>query len=481
MANQNKFECGGATYTIDQAINGQAGLAFYDPLAQIAMKPSLRDGTILCYWKMGIEGLLSQLQSSMKADNRVVKTNPYYWTEYCSEETMTVTVKKSPDAVPAAGAHVTVDIAPSSHSRNGKFSRPRAGYRVYFKELNRQGANIYAVVKTVAGVHTIEFEPLNGEVLDLTKFNTYTVVIDTLKMYKKGDTECLTGSGLVTSPPVLRKGYVQKFEDMLSVHEDEIDNYAYENEFAVVKGLSPITGKKIDMWCAPQVNEQLLAKVIDNKIINTLIGQRDDKKQEGFDGMITTAEKQGAYQSGYEVGSGISLKQILMNNIRTLRKTNGCTDIMMWNDFGFGIDWSEGIAAMVQAANQSYKFALFGDGGKGNLGAFEMYNFTDFKAFGYQWRTYLMDVFDSRRYGALLENFSVTMPACPFKDTNGATVPPVTYVNIAGCEPAMQENFKVDDTRARNCRYVNYSVKTAYGMEIHCASKLGILKRAKCA
>lgn len=479
--NQNTFTCDSGTYTIDQAINGQSGLAFYDPLAQIALNPSLRDGTILCYWKQGLEGLFSQLQSLLKADNRVVKTNPYYWTEYCSEETITVAVKKSPDAVPAAGATVTVDIDSSSHSRGGKFSRPRAGYRAYIKENNRQGVTITDVDKTVAGEHTITLDPLNGEVLDLTKFTTYTLVVDTLKMYTKGDTECLTGSGLVQSPPVLRKGYVQKFEDMISVHEDEIDGYAYENEFHVVKGISPITGKKVDMWCAPQINEQLLSRVIDSKIINTLIGIRDDEQQKGFDGLVTTAEKQGAYNAGYEVGSGISLRQILMNNIRTLRKTNGCTDIMMINDFGFGIDWTEGIAAMVGAANQQYNFSLFGPGGKGNLGAFEWYQFNDFKAFGYQFRSYMMDLFDSRRYGGLLENFSITMPACQFKDTNGKTVPPFTYVNIEGCEPAKQDNFTVDDTRARHCRYVNYGVKTSYGAEIHCASKLGILKRARCA
>lgn len=482
MANTNKFTCGASTYTIDQAINGQSGLAFYDPLAQIALRPSLREGTILCYWKQGLEGLLSQVQSMMKSDNRMVKTNPYYWTEYCAEETITIQVIKSPDAVPAAGAAVTVTIDPGSHSRNGKFSRPRTGYRVYFKELPaRQGANITNVTKTVSGAHTIEFTPLNGEVLDLTKLSTYTVVIDTLKMYQKGDTTCLTGSGLVQSPPVLRKGYVQKFEDMISIHEDEIDGYVYENEFQVVKGISPVTGKAVDMWCAPQVTEQLLGKVIDNKLLNTLIGVRDDTRQEGFDGLITTAEKAGSYQAGYEVGSGISLRNILMNNIRTLRKTNGCTDILMAHDFGFGIDWTEGLAAMVGNANQNYKFALFGDGGKGNQGAFEWYQFTDFKAFGYQFRSTLIDAMDARRYGELLPNFAITMPGCQFKDTNGKAVPPVTYVNIEGCEPAKQDNFKVDDTRVRNCRYVNYSVKTSYGMEIHCASKLGVLKRARCA
>lgn len=478
--NNKTFTCDAGTFTIDEAINGQSQLAFYDSLAQVALRPSLREGTVLCYWKQGIEGLFAQLQALIKADNRVVKTNPYYWTEQCAEETITVTVKKSLASVPAAGATVTLTLAPNSHSATGKASRPRAGYRAYIKENGRQGANITAVSKSVTGAHTITLEPLNGEVLDLTKFDTYTIVIDTLKMYVKGDLTCMTGHGLVQNPPVLRKGYVQKFEDSIEVHEDEIDGYAYENEFHVVKGISPVTGKPVDMWCAPQVNEQLQAMVIDSRNINTLIGIRDDKKQQGFDGIVTTAEGQGMFSAGYEPASGVSLKQILMSMIRKLRKTNGCNDYMLLADFGFLLDWSEGIAAMVKEFGQNYIFSLFGKGGTGSQN-FEYFNFQDFKAFNYNFRTFQIDGFDARRYGYLLENFAMMVPACPFKDTNGATVPPLTYTNIAGCEPAKQKNMWVDDTRQRRCRIVAYNVKDSYGLEIHCASKLGVMKRSKCA
>ena len=469
------FECCGATYTIDQCINGQSPLPFYDSLAQIALTPSLRDGTILCYWHQGVEGLFSQLQSLLKADKRTVKTNPYYWTEYCGEETITVNVKKA-GAPSAPGGKVTVVVAESSHSSSGKFSKARSGYRAYIKENKLQGSNITAVNKTVDGQHTIELEALNGEVLDLTKLPYYTLVVDTLRMYKKGDTQCITKHGVVSNPPLLRQGYVQKFEDGICVNEDEIDGYAYDVEFHVVKGISPISGKKIDMWCVPQVNEQLQAMLMDSRNINSLFGIRDDSKQEGFDGLITTAEQQGSFNSTYDPASGISMMQILANQVKLLRKTNGCNEIMILHDFSFGIDWSNAFAQLIKDSGQGCNFKLFGDSQQN----FKWYNFGDFEAYGYKWRKYQIDLFDAQRYGNILTGFAIFMPACSFKDTNGKTVPPVTYVNIEGCEPAKQENMWVDDTRKRGCRTVDFYVKDAYGMEIHCACKLGVLKKRAC-
>lgn len=473
------FECSGATYSIDQCINGQAPLPFYDSLAQIALKPSLREGTVLCYWKQGIEGLLSQLQSLLKADSRVVKTNPYYWTEYCSEETITVKVKKSLNAVPAAGQPETVTLTDGSHSQNGKFSKPRAGYRAYIKELKLKGVNILAATKTVTGAHTVQLEPLNGEVLDLTQFDTYTLIVDTLRLYKKGDTQCITKHGMVSNPPVLRKGYVQKYEDGLCIHEDELDGYAYDVEFHVVKGLSPLTGKKIDMWCIPQMNEALQAKIIDNRNINTLINVRDDVKQEGYDGLVTTARSQGSFNAGYDPASGISMRQILLNQMKFLRKTNGCPDNIIAHDFGFGVDWTEAFAQLVKDSNQEHIYSLFGQGGEGKRN-FQYYEFGDFKAFNYYWRKYQIDMFDSVRYGDMLPGFSLTMPACRFRDTNNQEVPPVTYVTMEGCEPAKVKNMWHYDNRQQGCRTVDFFVKDQQGMETHCASKLGILQKKAC-
>jgi hypothetical protein len=473
------FECSGATFSIDGCISGQDPLPFYDSLAQIALRPSLREGTVLCYWKQNLEGLLAQIQSQLGADNRVVKTNPYYWTEYCSEETITTFVKKSTDAVPAPGAEVTVTIADRSHSQNGKFSKPRAGYRAYIKQLNLQAVNITAVTKSVSGAHTMTLAPINGEVLDLTKYDTYELIVDTLRIYKKGDTECITKSGLISNPPILRQGYVQKYEDGICEHEDAIDGYAFDVEFAVVKGISPITGKAINMWCAPQITEQLQSKVIDGRNINTLINQRDDVRQEGFDGLITVARQQGAFSAGYDPSSGVSLKQILLTMIKLLRKTNGCKDYMLLHDFQFGMDWADAMAELIKATGQGHIYSLFGSGGTG-VRDFQYYDFGDFAAFNYHFRKFQIDLFDAIRYGAMLPDFALLLPACKFKDTNGNVVPPVTYTTIENCEPAKVKNMWVDDTRTRGCRTVDFYVKDAYGMEIHCASKLGIFEKKVC-
>lgn len=474
-----KFECAGGTYTIDECIKGQTPLTFYDPLAQIALRPDLRQDTILCFWQTGIEGLFAQLMALLRADNRMVTTNPYYWTEYCNEETITTRVLKSGAAVPAAGAPVTVQIAETSHSGTGQFSRPRAGYRAYVKELKGQAVNITAVNKGVTGAHTITLQPVNNEVLDLTGLATYTLLVDTMKMYTKGDTNCITGGGLVQNPPVLRKGYMQKFEDKICIHEDEIDGYAYDVDFAVVKGLNPMTGKPTDMWTVPEVTDHMLAKIIDSRNINTLFGVRDDVSQKGIDGLVPIARQQGMFDAGYDTNSGYSFKHILFNMLKRLRKTRGCTDYMIAHDFGFEMDWAEGIAALVKDAGQGLNYQLFGGGGTGAR-SLEYFSFNDFRAFGYQFRTFRIDAFDDMRYGAFLQNFALLIPACQFRDVNGNAVPPVTYTNIQRAEAAAQRKIWVDDTRDRGCRTVDLYGKDAYGAEYHCASKLGIWQRKSC-
>lgn len=474
------FECGGNTYGIDECINGQTPLTFYDPLAQIALRPDMRNGTIMCFWESGIEGLFQQLMQLLRADKRMVKTNPYYWTEYCNDEVITTTVLKSSAAVPAAGVAVTVTIVPGSHGATGKFSRPRAGYRGYIKELKGQGVNITAVNKTVTGAHTMTLQPINGEVLDLTGFPQFTILVDTLKMYTKGDTQCITGGGLVQNPPLLRKGYVQKFEDKICLHEDEIDGYAYDVEFTVLKGLNPLTGKPVDMWSLPQISDQMLTKVIDSRNVNTLFGLRDDIQQKGIDGIVPIARKQGMFDAGYDTNAGYSFKNILLNMLRKLRKTKGCTDYIIAHDFGFEIDWTEGMAALIKESGQNLIYSLFGPGGVGDGRNLQYYGFKDFSAFGYKFRTFRIDAFDDMRYGSFLSNFAMLIPACPFKDTNGNVVPPVTYTNISGSEPAKQQRIWVDDTRERGCRTVDTYVKDAYGVEYHCASKLGLWTKRSC-
>jgi hypothetical protein len=477
--NGSQFKCGNSTFSIDQCINGQTPLTYYDALAQVGLQRSLREGTVLCYWDTGVEGLFSQMAAVLGQDKRVVKANPFYWTESCSDFAITVCVKKSEDAVPDPGDSVTVSLDDSSMSANGKNSIPTGGYRAYIKELKGKGVNILSVDKTVMGGHTIQLEPLNGEVLDLTALDKYTLLVDTLRMYKKGDTECIVTEGFVQNPPALRKGYVQKFEKGYCIHEDEIDGYAYNVEFRVNKGIDPLTKKKVDYWHVPQVTNKLLTDWIDSRNINTMFGVRDDVKQEGFDGMVTTAEAQGMFSRNYDPASGVSLKAHLMGMIKSIRKTNGCTDMMFLHDFNWGMDWSEGIAQMVKDYGQNLNFSLFGNGGKGTQN-FEFFQFKDFKAFNYQFRTFQIDMFDNMRYGNFLSDFAIVMPACKFKDTNGKVVPPVTYTNIAAAEEAAQKKIWSYNEMERGCRVVNVFAKDSYGLEIHCASKLGVMRKVKC-
>lgn len=472
-----RFQCDAGTFDIGTVMQGQSQLVWYDPLAQIALQPSLRDGTIMCYKDSGVEGMFAEIQAMISQDKRTVKTNPYYWTEYCEPTTLAITLAAA-GSVGAAGAQVTVALDKSDYSRGGKYSPPKVGYRGYIKEIN-QVVNITATTKTTAGSHTVGLTPINGEILDLTQFANYTLVMDTLRMYKKGDRNCITGSGFVKNPPALRKGYIQKFEDMVPISEDELDGYAYDKEFKLFKGIDA-NGKKVDMWGLPEIQAELMARLKDNKIINSLWGRRDDVLRQGFDGLIPTADSQGMFSRRYDPGDGVSLKSMLFNMIKALRKVNGCTDYILLHDFGFKFDWNDAMAALIKASEIGKNYQLFGLGGNGGTREISWYDYNTFEAYGYKFTPKLIDTFDNRRYGAYQENFALMMPGCTFQDTNGNDVSPVTFVNIEGAEQAKQDRIWPDDTRERGCRDLNVFVKTAYGMEIHCASKMGTIRKATC-
>lgn len=472
------FCCEAGTYTLDQCLCGQAPLQMYDPLAQIALRPSLREGTILCYKDTSVEGLLAQIQASVGADNRTVKTNPFYWTERCNDVQVTFCIGQAELPVPGPGVPVTVPLDASSMSANGQLSLPQVGFRVYIKELNGQAANITAV-NTGTNPHTIELTPINNEVLNLTVFPKYTLIMDPLRMHVKCDPNCIPTNGLLYPFPYLRKAYIQKFEKGYCVNDDELDGYAYEVDFYVIKGIDPYTGKAVENYCIPQLMNQMLADWTDSHVINMLWGQRDDVTQTGFDGLIPTARSSGMYNRFYDPASSISLKQILMGMIRDLRRTNGCNEYMLLHDMGFAMDWSDAIAGLVAATGQQCNFSLFGRGGQGTMN-FEWFNFRNFEAFGYKFATYLIDAFDAYRYGNFQTNFALMMPACKFRDTNGKIVPAVTIANIEGCEPAKQKHIFSYDERQRGCRVFNVFLKDSWGMEIHCASRLGLLERAVC-
>lgn len=473
-----RFQCDAGQFNIDTVMQGQSQLVWYDPLAQIALQPSLRDGTIMCYKDSGVEGMFAEIQAMISQDKREVLTNPYYWTEYCEPTTLAITLTGGVTKG-AAGAQVTASLDKSDYSRGGKYSPPKVGYRGYIKEIN-QVVNITATTKTTAGSHTVGLTPINNETLDLSQFANYTLIMDTLRMYKKGDRNCITGSGFVKNPPALRKGYIQKFEDMVPISEDELDGYAYDKEFRLFKGIDPVTGKKITMWGLPEIQSELMTRLKDNKIINSLWGRRDDVLRQGFDGLIPTADSQGMFSRRYDPGDGVSLKSMLFNMIKALRKVNGCTDYMLLHDFGFQFDWNDAMAALIKATEIGKNYQLFGLGGDGGSRQISWYDYQSFKAYGYTFTPKLIDTFDNRRYGAYQENFALMLPACTFKDTNGNDVAPVTFVNIKGAEAAKQDRIWPDDTRERGCRDLNVFVKTSYGMEIHCASKMGTLRKATC-
>jgi hypothetical protein len=477
MSLVKRFQSDAGEFSIDDVMQGQSELVWYDPLKQIALQPSLREATILTYKDMDVEGLFAEVNQMLNAGKYMVKTNPHYWTEY-SEPTTLVTSLQKATAVGAAGAEVTVALDISSYSKNGKFSVPKKGYRGSIKEIN-QTVNITSITKTVNGAHTIGLTPINNATLDLTKYSTYTLTTDSLRMYKKGDRNCITGSGIVKNPPIIRKGWIQKWEDMIPIGEDELDGYSYGKEFRLFKGIDPVTGKGIEMWSAVPLLKELEMRLKDSKIYNTMWGERDDVSQTGFNGILPTTETEGSFNRFYDPSDGSSLKAMLWNMIKSLRKIYGCNEYMLLHDAEFGMDWSTAIAQLVKDTEIGKNYQLFGLGGEGQRDI-TWYQYNAFMAYEFTFTPKKIGVLDSRRYGAKTESYALMMPACRFKDTNGDDVAPVNYTNIYGAESAQQDQTFIDDTRKRGCRDLNCFVKTSYGMEQYGVTKWGSVKKFKC-
>lgn len=475
--NLNVFSCEAGTFSITDAIAGQTPLVMYDSLKQAALLPEIRanqDGMasiIMPYAEKTPEALFSQMQAAWGAENRTVKSNQFYWLEYDAYDTLSFVVDKSNGAVPSGGTAVTVNFNALSKSQNGNYVKPIAGYYGWVKENNRQ----QVIISTVTGTTSVTLTPINGEVLNLTQYSRYTIIIDPLRKYTTGDTNPIQKEGMVLNPPTMYKSYVQKWEKGFSINQDEIDNYIYDRDFKVIKGLNT-RGEAVEYFYLPTINSQIEAFLTDNKVLNTMFGNRDYANSKGFDGIVPTAEKYGMFNSGYDIFTNVSMKSILFGMIKTLRRINGCTDYMLTHDFNFGMDWTENIGELIKASNQSYRYELFGPGGTGSRD-FSYYDFKNFTAFGYNFTPYMMDAFDHRRYANILEYFALMQPLAKFKDQYGNTVPFVTYVSLEGAEPAMQNNIWLDDARKRGQRTYDVYCVTTWGFECHRPTAMGILKR----
>jgi len=478
MANNNVFTCDAGNFSIDQAIAGQTPLVMYDSLKQAAYLPAIRQvrsggsaQVIMPYDERSPEALFSQMMAAFGSENRTVPANQFYWLEYDSYDTLSFVVGGGIGvSAPNGTLNATIDVL--SSSQIGNYTKPISGYYAYIKENNRQKVLISNVNKTT---NVVTLQAINGQTLNMQTYSRYTIIIDPLRHYTMLDPNNIATEGLVLNPPTMYKAYAQKFEKGFFINQDEIDNYVYERDFKVIKGLNT-RGEAVDYFYIPAINGQCEAFIRDNMNLNTLFGQRDYTNSKGMDGIVPTANTYGMFNAGYDIYSSVSLKQILFGMIKTLRRVNGCNEYMLVHDFGFWMDWSESIAQITVAQNQKYTYSLFGPGGSGARD-FTYFNFSAFEAFGYKFTPYQIDILDHRRYANILEYFSLLMPLAKFKDQQGNTVPFLTYCYVQGAEPAKVENIFMFDFRKQGGRTLNVYVSHTWGLEIHRPTALGLLTK----
>lgn len=479
MPNLNQNFSGADSYLIDNPIAGQQPLAFYDALKQIAYTPEIRGrmgskaSIILPYEDTGFWGLLSQMQAALTGtDYRTVMARKFYWAEYEMYETLSFAIAK----VAGSGTSRTTTISRFSQSNNGLFVKPLPGFQAIIKENNRQIVNITNVTQNAAGNFSITITSINGETIDISTRSQYTLIMLPMREYVLGTTTPIQTDGYLYNPPILWESFVQKWEWGIDIDESEIDNYVYDRTFQIVKGVDS-DGNPVDFFYIPALNKKFMDAIAANRTLRTLFNQRDYVNDREFDGVVPTIGKYGMFNMAYDELLSGSFKSLLFAMIKSIRKVNGSNDYLLAHDFNFGLDWSNAMAELIRNANQNYRYKLFGEGGEGARN-FQYYQFKDWGYNNYNFRALQVDMFDSYRFGNVLEYFSLLLPLKAFMDTEGNRVPIVTYCNIVGAEPAKEWKTWIYDFRQQGGRSLNGYAKDAFGIEFHAPTRCGMIYRA---
>lgn len=467
-------------FTIEQAMCGNRYDGMYDPLRAMTVRPDLRKDAIMNYSSSSIEGLFSQIGYLLGNDKRRTTTREFYTQEISEEGGLSFVVRKSLAAVPAAGANVTLTIDAASHSATGTMSLPSAGFMVYLNGNAGKSFNVISVNPSVSGAHTITLQPLNGTVADFTTKDRYTLTSSRMKRIGVCTDDCITGNNFVMSPPVLRKHYVQKYERGYAVKEDEFNNYAY-TEHAHEVTFTDSYGKVRTEWAEGLYTDRLMNDIKTNRVLETLFAERDDVNKLGFNGVLTTASKNSFLNQVYDTAQGATFSQIFMNLIRRIRNSRGSNEYLLCHDFHFGLDWDAGLTELARSFTGTNQYSILGPGATGERDMIWP-EFGFFKYNNYKFGKYQIDMFDDPKFGGnMRENYAFMLPMARYKDTAGKTVAPVTYVTMQGAEvgPDMQI-YTVDKRKTMACREVLFVGKDTFGLEIHCADKLGLMYKATC-
>lgn len=482
-ANYNQHFGQGTNVLFDNPVKGQPALTLIDPLKQIALRPDIREGKpgeasiVMPYADSGWEGLFSQLTSMLGGNGyRTVSARKFYWAQYEQLDSLAFGVSKSLAGVPSGGTPVTVKFSRLSMTANGNFVKAIAGFPVFIKENGNQIANVTAVIPNASGDFSITLAPINGEVLDLTVFPTYTLVLAPMKAYKLDSTHDIKGHGVAWNPPILWQSQVQKYEDRIDIDESEIDNYVYNKKWTMAKGVNS-DETPVDFVYNPAIYKLLNDRILGNRTLLTLLNQYNATEDEGFEGVIPSVRKYGMFNMSYDALLNASFTSLLMNMIKSIRKINGSNEYMLLHSFNFGIDWSQAIGKMVSDYGQNVNYSLFGAGGVG-VRNFEYFQFRDWAYGEYKFKAKLIEAFDSPRFGQILPYFGMLIPAKQFQDTEGRTVPWMTYTNVVGAEPAKAWETWAWDFRRQGGRLLSIFAKDAFGIEVHALTTAGIIEKS---
>lgn len=479
------FGNGNTLYVEGGIINGESSMALYDPLRQAAYRPDLRKdknglaSITLPYADMGIEGFFSEIQMEVTGSaSREVAASEFYWAEMNAFESFAFAIKGD-NASPSTTK--TAQISRYAQTKNGLFAVPVPGWDAIIVgqgSPSGQLVKINNVTKISNGNFTVTLESKNGENIDLSKKGQYTVTMIPMQNQPKGASGKISKRAYAYNPPLLRKSWVQKFNDGIGLHEDEITNYIYDRKWEIVKGVDG-NGNGVDYIYIPSITKKLQEAIFASRTLRILMNKRDYGLNEGFDGIIPTVENYGMFNMPYDDLMLGSFRSMLFNIIKSLRKVNGSETNYLLHDFNFGIDWNEAMASLVKLTSNpvNLNYELFGAGGVGDRDL-TYYNFMNFSWGNYNFIAKKINTFDTDRYGQILPYFALLMPAKRLQDSHGNAVPIVTMCHVAGAEPAKTQYIRVDDARLRGEFTIDFYAQDTFGIEFHAPSRCGLIYKS---
>jgi hypothetical protein len=219
-------------------------------------------------------------------------------------------------------------------------------------------------------------------------------------------------------------------------------------------------------------------------VVDLLFGEFNGVDDKGWDGLFTTAKKRGTFNYQIDVtdvASFLATIEIIMLRL----KNEGIMKAIVWCDQEFMINVNKILAQLPNGQVTNFGLPIFVGS---NQEPITWYNFTGIKNFlginGLDIQFEVIEGWEQAGFTSLYQNFGLVIPAVPFMDNMGQTVPPVEIVKLKHCTGLNVS--KTNDMWNNDLWYstvdldnggrkLNVFSRTSFGVQIYGAKYMGII------